>query len=218
MTLNRAESLKATFAVSAFFYHAYVGEEKYLMRREAQIVRKGTNHEKADAIIVMLNPGSCKPTCEIGEGSLENRKMLSATPDQTQYQLMNLMERLHWNKLTIVNLSDICEGNSTRFRVIEQKFNLQSKPHSIFHSSNTNERNTLLRNANHLIFAWGETSTAKRLAKEFGLYDERKALSTYRDMKAVIHPTRYFPLHPKPALREARIAWLNNITPLLTGM
>ena len=85
---------------------------------------------------------------------------------------MNLMERQGWNGLSIVNLSDICEGNLTNLHQIEKKFNLASKSHSIFHSKNEKEKNELLSNAGELIFAWGETSTAKRLAKEFGLYDK----------------------------------------------
>ena len=110
---------------------------------------------------------------------------------------------------------DICEGNLTKFHQIEKKFNLASKSHSIFHSKNEKEKNELLSNAGELIFAWVRLQQRRDLAKKFGLYDKCKPMTSYMHMKAVIHLTRGYPRHPKPALKSAKIEWLDTITPLL---
>lgn len=214
MELIPAESLKKMFDVYAHFYYAGVGNERFLMRREARIVRKGKDQAKVDAVIVMVNPGSCTPACELVDSDKENEKLLPATPDQTQYQLMNLMDRLNWDVLKIVNLSDICEGNLDEFHAIERKFNSIGQPHSIFQAKNESERIKLLSNDEHLIFAWGGGATAKRLAKEFGLFDKNKPLKSYEKTKMVLHSTKFYPLHPRQALKVNKIKWLNDITPL----
>ena len=89
------------------------------MRREAKPLRIGYEQEEIDAVIVMINPGSCKPTSAVKSQRAKEAISMTAKPDQTQYQLMNLMERKAWSTLVMVNLSDICEGN---FRNIERKF------------------------------------------------------------------------------------------------
>lgn len=216
MMLIRAKDLRGKFEIMAQFYKENVANETFLMRREAQIVRIGTSQEtKANAVIVMLNPGSCKPASEIGNGLLSEMTWTYANPDPTQYQLMRLMERMEWNKLTIVNLSDICEGNSTKFLAIEKKFKAAELSHSIFQLENGNDPNELILNADELIFAWGERTLAKRLAKEFGLYDGCKVIAPYCHMKAVIYSPSCYPRHPKPLKEIDRIKWLDTITPLL---
>ena len=155
MTLILAKELKKTFEVNAKFYYSMINEEKFLMRREARIERIGSKQEEIDAVVVMINPGSCKPTGEVTSQSAKEALLMAAKPDQTQYQLMNLMERKAWNVLVIVNLSDICEGNLSNFSNIERKFRAANLSHSIFQDENAEDCQTLLSSAKNVIFAWG---------------------------------------------------------------
>lgn len=209
------KELNDTFKVNAIFYHAEVNNERFLMRREARISRKGITQNKIDAVVVMVNPGSCKPETKLNHTLPGKMEMLPATSDPTQHQLMRLMERMGWNELTIVNLSDICEGNLSRFKAIEQKFKAEGIPHSIFQEGNTVERDELLANADHLIFAWGGSDNAKRMAKEYGLYEKGRLLAPYQHAISLIHLEKAYPRHPKPALISNQIKWLEELIPLL---
>ncbi|WKA53173.1 hypothetical protein [Planococcus shixiaomingii] len=215
MTLVPATELRKTFEVKAKFYHAKVNGESFLMRREARIARKNIVQQKIDAVVVMINPGSCKPSAPLKETASYKMEFLPADSDQTQEQLMNLMLRKNWNVLVILNLSDICEGNLDKFKSIEKKFTAARVPHSIFQADNASEREVLLSTAEHLIFAWGASPLAKRLAKEFKLYDKGIALPAYKHMTAWVHAEKLFPRHPKPALKTEKIIWLNSMELLL---
>lgn len=215
MTLIPAEELKKTFKVNAKFYYSVVNEEEFLMRREARITRIGIRQEKVDAVVVMINPGSCKPTETVASSNARDAFYMAATPDQTQYQLMNLMERKAWNVLVIVNLSDICEGDISRFQNIEKKFSSANIPHSIFEEENVEECRSLLVEARHVIFAWGESSTAKRLSEKFGLFKRGRPTINYSHATAWIHSEKRFPRHPKPATSVNKLIWLDTIETLL---
>ena len=209
------KDLNNLFKVNAMFYHAEVNGERFLMRREARISRLASIQEKIDAVIVMVNPGSCQPETVLDHTLPGQMKMLPANSDPTQHQLMRLMERMEWNELTIVNLSDICEGNLNNFRAIEQKFKSAGIPHSIFQEDNAVERNELLANADHLIFAWGGSDNAKRMAKEYGLYEKDRLLPPYQHAIALIHLEKLYQRHPRPALKTDQFQWIQDMIPLL---
>lgn len=209
------KELNGSFKVNAKFYHTEVNGEKFLMRREARISRVGTTHTQIDAVVVMVNPGSCQPSESLDFTSLEKMKMIPAQSDPTQYQLMRLMERMEWNELNIVNLSDICEGNLNNFWAIERKFKSAGIPHSIFQDDNAVERNELMANAEHLIFAWGGSDNAKRMAKEYGLYEKGRFYAPYQHSIALVHPEKLYPRHPKPALKKDQLQWIQDMILLL---
>lgn len=213
VSLIPAEHLKQLFSVEAKFYHAEIENKKFLMRREARIQRQGADCTQVDAVIVMINPSNCAQAVET-ERSAEETQWISTKPNPTQYQLMNLMERKEWNLVTLINLSDICEGNMGNFKMIENKFNKAGVAHSLFQEGNAQEREVLLASANHLIFAWGSTTVAKRLALEFGLFRNGLPDDSYPHAKSLVASSG-FPRHPKPATVADRVKWLDKIEALL---
>lgn len=214
MSLIPAEQLKQTFSVEAKFYHAEIENEKILMRREARIRRNGVFTTRADAVIVMINPSNCAQAGETAK-SPRDAEWIPTKPNPTQYQLMNLMERQGWNLITLINLSDICEGNIGNFNIIENKFNKMGMSHSLFQEGNVLERQALLASADHLIFAWGSSTVAKRLAAQFGLFQEGSPEKSYEHAKAWVAADNGFPRHPKPATFADRIVWLERMEDLL---
>ena len=68
------EKLKEKFEVTAIFYK---DEEENLCRKNCQIVRKGIVKEP-EAIIVMMNPGSCKAIGEYKENEIEQNRCAMA--------------------------------------------------------------------------------------------------------------------------------------------
>ncbi|MDE4084380.1 DUF1643 domain-containing protein [Planococcus maritimus] len=214
MSLIPAEHLKKIFSVEAKFYHVEIEGEKILMRREAHIRRNGISTTRADAVIVMINPSNCTQAGETFK-SPQDAEWISTKPNPTQYQLMNLMERQEWNLITLINLSDICEGNMGNFKILENKFNRAGVPHSLFQEKNAKEREALLASANHLIFAWGSTNVAKRLAMEFGLFQKGRPEESYSHAKALVAAESGFPRHPKPATVADRVVWLQRMEDVL---
>ena len=154
-----AKILKNQFDVLAHFYMAQVGGKEYLMRSEAMIFRKGKESTRANSIIVMANPGSCSAVDQNAQfGTFRTKgaekNFVAARPDQTQYQLMNLMERLEWDCLTIINLSDVCTGNFDEFKKFLKEFTeLNYDYHSIFHENRAKELTNHFR-CSHNIYLW----------------------------------------------------------------
>ncbi|WP_404336787.1 DUF1643 domain-containing protein [Planococcus rifietoensis] len=214
MSLIPAEHLKQIFSVEAKFYHAEIENEQILMRREACIRRNGVFTTRADAVIVMINPSNCAQAGETAK-SPRDAEWISTKPNPTQYQLMNLMERQEWNLVTLINLSDICEGNIGNFNIIENQFNRMGMSHSLFQEDNAQEREALLASADHLIFAWGSSTVAKRLAAQFGLFQEGSPEKSYAHAKAWVVADNGFPRHPKPATVADRVIWLDKMDALL---
>lgn len=215
MMLIPAEQLRKTFQVEAKFYYTQVNEERFLMRQQARIFRKGISQSTTDAVFVMINPGGCLPGESIGNIEIAEAKFISAKPDPTQYQLMNLMERKGWNVITLINLSDICEGNMKSFISREKEFRKANVAHSLFQQGNTKELKEVLASADHLIFAWGASDIAKKLACQFGLFHDGQPTDSYLHAKALVHVENKYPRHPKPATIANRIIWLKEMEPLL---
>ena len=214
MSLIPAEDLKHIFSVEAKFYHTEIEEETFLMRREARIRRNGAFTTRTDAVIVMINPSNCAQAGKTVKSPRE-AEWIPTKPNPTQYQLMNLMERQAWDLITLINLSDICEGNIMNFKSIENKFNEAGIPHSLFQEQNTQQREELLGTSVHLIFAWGSSTVAKRLAAQFGLFQNGCAEKPYDYAEAWVAGENGFPRHPKPATMADRVVWLERMESLL---
>ncbi|MEK4484273.1 hypothetical protein MHH81_01545 [Psychrobacillus sp. FSL H8-0484] len=209
MTLIPATILKEKFHILAHFYTTNEGGNKYLMRSEAKIVRKGKEITSVDAVIVMANPGSCLAIDQTIEFDafpkvIEEKRFIAANPDPTQYQLMNLMERMQWDYLKIINLSDVCTGNYDQFKKYLNEFkHIEFHKHSIFHESRCAELKSHLGEESILIYAWGGNSSIKQLATR--VIDEKLK------QKGLILNERPYYRHPKPAKIVDRAKWLTDM-------
>lgn len=141
------DELVSSFEISAVFYDLDIGGQKVLCRKHCAIKRKESKQNKKQAIVIMYNPGSCKPT-----GNYDGIKPVQAECDPTQVQLLRLMEYANLDWIEIENLSDICEGDSDIFKelLIETKDDM----HSIFEP---NRRRELSQDNDVIaILAWGK--------------------------------------------------------------
>ncbi|WP_019415072.1 hypothetical protein [Paenisporosarcina sp. TG20] len=202
---------------SQFFEETFVGD-RVLIRPEASIKRReGTStfntekHPRADAVIVMFNPGSCKPTLDVHSG-----EWTESMPDKTQFQLMRLMEHMAWNEMKIVNLSDLCEGNFTEFVGLLKRCDYKGIAHSRFVSNPESEWSKVISGADRLLYGWGEKSEAKELANVYGLSDADNMVALHgKKPIAVWDPVRGYPKHPFPFIPKNREAWLEEMVELL---
>ena len=138
MSFLLAADLKERFYTEGAFYHMELNGEGYACRGLAKINRRGIETDIADALFVLVNPGSCQPEDEDYQfpcysDDLKQIPLVKAKSDPTQYQIMRLMERRGWNMIYIINLSDLRAGNIDEFKMILNNFegNLNDS-HSIF--------------------------------------------------------------------------------------
>jgi hypothetical protein len=206
MHLLKAEELNKCFDVQAHFYTAKAGDEIFLMRSEAIISRKIKSTETTNALFVMANPGGCTAFNEnqtFGEYS-EEKEFVYAHPDQTQYQLMNLMERMEWDTIRLINVSDVCSGNFQEFIRILKMF---EKDHNFSHSIFAKERERELLNLLHakpiLIYAWGGNKGISHLTS--------RVVKRNYPHKGLLNSNKPYYRHPKPAKYKDRLVWVNEM-------
>lgn len=91
--------MKNDFKITGLFYEL----NDFKFRKYLNIVRKNSNTENPDLMIVMMNPGSSRPLKEENYLNTESE----AIPDRTQDQIMRLMNNCSFNYARILNLSDL---------------------------------------------------------------------------------------------------------------
>lgn len=172
MEFLSAGQLKKEFKVEASFYQVKVGNNLYLCRNHAVILRNGyTRDTQPDAVIMMANPGSCSPSDKsyvvpIVQGTIKKVEYVSVEDDPTQRQLMRLMKLMDWNVLSIINLSDLCAGNMTDFgKKLNELERYQYNNHSIFADDRNEEKEKMIKCMDSmLILAWGGNTKITKLA------------------------------------------------------
>lgn len=216
MAFQSGGVLDKKFYTVGAFYRIELEGESYTCRGLAKICRHGIETDVADALIVMVNPGSCKPTDREYSfppynGNLREIPMVAARSDQTQHQLMRLMECRGWNMIFIINLSDLRAGKISDFREKLKRFReKENDTHSIFSPGRIKQINSLLNEKTRVIVGWGVNSVKVEKMKE-----ALSILIRERRIFGVPHQIHPYYLHPKPALIGKRIEWLENMNRIL---
>jgi len=187
------------FMVWAKFEKMKLFSDEVWMRPEARIVRIGSMNtfnskgERTNAVIVIQNPGS-RPISEVTLG-----QWTQAKPDQTQLQLMRLMEIMGWNELVIVNLSDLCEGDNIEFLALLKRCEIAGVVHSRFTDNPMSEWSSVIASADRLLYGWGGKKEAQVMANAYGLLDLKEMFTIHKKHTiAVWHPVKGYPKHPNP--------------------
>lgn len=207
-----SKELAAIFSTRAAFYKLAADEKVYLCRSAAAIRRIGSDQEDADALFVLLNPGKSLPVDGEESISLLTREvdalpMLPATPDNTMYQLMRLMERMEWNHVQIINLTDIRTGKFEEFLEGQQWMKShRDNRHSIFSIDRYHELLDRIENSDAIIAGWGTKSQIISAAEEANaiLWE----IAEVRGLRYRQHPLYY---HPFPWLQTKCVMWLDDM-------
>lgn len=207
-----AKELENLFYTEAAFYKLQTHEKTHFCRSLAAIRRTGTESKGADALFVLLNPGKCLPvdgqeTISLLTGEVDVLPLLRATPDNTMYQLMRLMERMKWNHVEIINLTDVITGKFEEYLECQLGMKVHhDNRHSIFSIDRYHELLDRVENAGVIIAGWGTKSQITSAAAEantiLGELAEVKGLR-YRQ-----HPLYY---HPFPWLQSRCVTWLDDM-------
>lgn len=227
MSFIPASDLKKIFDVFGHFYSLKTSSETYQCRSSLEIVRKGTSPngldtKKADAIFVMMNPGSSKPLNEhlgsvVKESDISklNVSLVPAKPDTTQYQLMRVMLNKDWKHVRVINLSDLRDPKSGSFIKVSNEYAEKHKSslHSIFSKTRSAElTRKLTRDTNApIVLAWGVSDDLDPLIEPaISVLNNHKCIT---GLKKEGTDAKYY--HPLPTLQKDKVAWVSNVSALL---
>ena len=194
--------MRKKFKITGLFYQV----KGFKFRKYLNIRKTSSERKKPDLMVVMLNPGSSRPI----NGNEDYEMETEAIPDNTQDQIMRIMENCNFDYARILNLSDFREPKSSEFyRKIDELKN-NKIAHSIFDESRSNDFDKLFVKNIPVIFAWGVNKNLKELAnlainkigikKSFGLKKEGFDFAYY---------------HPLPQNYNKQKEWVENITKII---
>lgn len=216
MDYLKANVLNQIYLTEGAFYQIELEGKSYSCRVLARICKRGSNANIADALVVMVNPGSSQPTDQEYvippyNKNLMEIPMVEANSDQTQHQLMRLMEARGWDMIYIINLSDLIDGNLASFQEILKTFSThENNEHSIFSPNRREQIKHLFSDDTIIIAGWGVQPFKKE-----EMQNALKFFEKYGKVFGLRHQTYPYYLHPKPALIEKQILWLENMNNLL---
>ena len=147
------------YKVYALFYNDNKeNKDDYDSRLFADVVKIGFENLEVDAYILMMNPGSCKPSKKQNIPNYYSKytsggyKVVEAVSDQAQKYVMLLMDNCNFNKIRIINLSDFICPKSNDFYEMVSKSLSEFVNKSIFSSNRTSELNELIKDRSKPIF------------------------------------------------------------------
>ena len=212
MGFESAITLNEKFGSEAAFYKLEVSERVHTCSNVRKIYRRGCMNVEADALIVLSNPGSCRPAdkqalYELNPPNMIEVRMQKAKANHTEYQLMRLMDRMVWDLVYIIHLTDLQSKDPIDLEhdLYFMNYN-RHRGHSIFTLNRNVEIHQLIGSQTKIIAGWG---TQKYLQTQ-----ATKALRMLKDIGAIYglpHKTVPFYYHPYPFTKSNRVRWLGKV-------
>ena len=220
-----ASALKKRFACYGHFYAWRVGAEEHACRSVLEIVDGQVDasdpnrlwERRADAVVVMMNPGSSRPLSggwetevrTYPEVNLKEKVMVLTQPDNTQYQVMRVAVACGWSHVRVLNLSDLRDPKSGSFleRVNALEDDLRGGLHSLFSVERSRECAVgLRRHLEPILVGWGQDMGLVPLAEQCV---NRLDGAPMVGVESSIHPV--LNAHPSPMLQRMKVAWLERM-------
>lgn len=215
----KADELKQIYDVFGHFYMLELGRGTLLKCRSVlEIKVKGIDaKEQADAVFIMMNPGSSRPLegkepLRVAGVAVTGVPALVATiPDLTQYQVMRVMRHRGWRYARVLNLSDIRNPKSVAFakEFAEAEQYPNGENHSIFSLGRRLElKQYLKRKAGAAVIrAWGVSDSLTPLVERAGSVLGAEAGLAGLGKQGC--QGKFF--HPLPSLQRGKEEWVSRM-------
>lgn len=190
--------MSAKFEVTGLFYES----KGFKLRKYLNIKRANITLDEPDLMVVMMNPGSSYPLNGIDNNSLPSE----AQPDNTQKQIMRVMDALGFNYARILNLSDLRTPDSGELYRFLKSDECCLVEHSIFSPNRHSELEQLYVADVPVIFGWGVNQALVPLAKL-----AIEALSISNPLGILKPNTRYSYFHPLPKIYAKQLEWVQHV-------
>lgn len=205
-----SKELQSLFQTEGVFYELDVKGRNHFCRSAVKIRRSGVVVDEADALFVLTHPGKCAPVDDkrvfpINPENISGHPFIAARPHETEYQAMRLMERMKWDMIYMINLSDLCADSAKDFLYNLYYMDLhKSDQHSMFSSDRLGEIDEFLSPGTKIIVGWGVSGEIKQRATEALAVLKKKGTVTGHEHK--IAPFYY---HPYQYRRQKRMEWVD---------
>ncbi|MAD96835.1 MAG: hypothetical protein CMB99_05845 [Flavobacteriaceae bacterium] len=186
-------------------YHitgCFYNRQGYPFRKYLNIRKKGTHKRFPDLMVVLMNPGSSKP---LDQAFIPHTEV-QAKPDQTQNQIIRVMEQCNKQYARILNLSDLLEPKSLLFHATLEKLKKKKVVHSIFHPSRSEEFATLFQKTAPVILGWGVHKNLEPMAKQ-----ALAVIPTDKRVGVLKESTDWGYYHPLPPSTPKQRVWVQRI-------
>ena len=161
-----------------------------------------------DLMVVMMNPGSSYPLDTIAGDSC-----VSTHPDNTQRQIVKVMENCGFTHARVLNLSDFRTPKSDDFFKFITSVEASKITHSIFFEERQFELESLFRNQVPVIYAWGVDLRLVPLARKV-----IKILKVSRPTGLLKKGSTCSYYHPLPRNSHRQKDWVNKISAQLKSI
>lgn len=195
--------MSGNFEVTGLFYE----ECGYKMRKYLDIQRKGSAKSEPDLMVVMMNPGSSFPL----DGNDNNTVSSRAEPDNTQQQIIRVMDATSFEYARILNLSDLRTPDSSQLYKFVGSKESSEVDHSIFSPTRKTDLTRLFLKNSLVVFGWGVNPALIPLAKQ-----AMESLNIDRPIGMLKPKTEYSYYHPLPRIYAKQQEWVKYVTSQIT--
>lgn len=177
--------------------------------RDILVISNQVKITEIDLLVVMMNPGSSMPLDGAQTVNLFSQNCVITKPDNTQSQIMRIMDENGYSTAVVINLSDVREPTSSKFarRLKGLSFGSCGEQHSIFSSVRTEDLKRIIDASGTcpVILASGVNYKLRFLTS--------KALQSFSADRVIgkQHKNGLF-YHPLPRLKKKQDEWVANIT------
>ncbi len=197
--------MNTEFDITGLFYE----NKGYKFRKYLDIKRKDSNQDEPDLMVVMMNPGSSYPLDGIENSLIPSR----AKPDNTQQQIMKVMDIASFNFARILNLSDLRTPDSKELYKFMKSDNSKEVDHSIFADNRKEELAELFIKNVPVIYGWGVNEALIPWAKQ-----AIDILGIKNPIGKLKVNTKYSYYHPLPQNFNEQQEWVCYVSNQITRM
>jgi hypothetical protein len=204
------------YEIKGHFYSRKISGIEESLRSVLEIKRANSTPLAPDIIAIMMNPGSSEPLdvkmIQRNWKTNIEKTLTLAKPDNTQNQLMAVMDMFGFDYIKILNLSDIRTPKSNVFHSKLKDYS-DDHTHSIFSQERTHELLSELGCKNIPVIAgWG-------LSHEH-IYFANLASFTISDRTIIGMKDKEYNLyrHPLPPIHNKQKEWLDYVTSKISIM
>ncbi len=201
-----ASKLREDFLITGLFYKI----DNYNFRKYLNIRRKNTKINVPDIMVIMMNPGSSRQEKDFQKIF---DKEVPTIPDNTQDQIMRVMNNTNLNYARVLNLSDLRETKSTILIKKIEKLKKSKISHSIFDNNRKNDYNLYFKKNVPVICAWGVNPKLTELGKlAFDKVKKEKIIGLKKDTLE----NAYY--HPLPQNYNKQKEWVVKISEIINSL
>lgn len=170
--IHSIHCLKKKFEVRGSFYKNFTNGRIHTCCDLTEIRRKENHESECDAVIILSNPKQVQDEkadllYEVNPTEMEDISMRLLKTSSDMHQFIYLMERMQWNVVRLIYLTDLLFKNEEKFAhdVLFMQKNKEDI-HSIFSNKRKQHLSSVFTDKTTIIAAWGTKAILQPFAEQ----------------------------------------------------